>query len=126
MPPFLFVVLWAVVVVGGLPQRMQEGLQDRFAWWQAKFVGYFSALLETLAGYGLVRLTLAAFSVGRLSPSATALLCCIVSFLLLEGGIRLVVTYRLDELAVPSLPVWAVATLIERLVTAHRRHKANE
>jgi len=112
---FLFISLWAVVIVGGLPRRTQEALQYRLSWWPAKEVGLLSAALEAFAGYGLVRVTLAAFSVERLSVAATVALCCISTFLLLEGGIRFLVTYRQDELALPSLPVWAVAKLGSRL-----------
>jgi len=112
---FLFISLWAVVIVGGLPRPTQEALQHRLSWWPAKEVGLLSAALEAFAGYGLVRVTLAAFSVGRVSVAATVVLCCIATFLLLEGGIRFLVTYRQDELALPSLPVWAVAKLCVRL-----------
>ncbi len=115
MRAFLFISLWAVVIVGGLPRRTQEALQYRLSWWPAKEVGLLSAALEAFAGYGLVRVTLAAFSVERLSVAATVALCCISTFLLLEGGIRFLVTYRQDELALPSLPVWAVAKLGSRL-----------
>jgi hypothetical protein len=112
---FLFISLWAVVIVGGLPRRTQEALQYRLSWWPAKEVGLLSAALEALAGYGLVRVTLAAFSMERVSVAATVALCCISTFLLLEGGIRFLVTYRQDERALPSLPVWAVAKLGSRL-----------
>lgn len=115
MRAFLFVSLWTVVIVGGLPRRTQEALQFRFGWWDAKLAGLFSSALETFAGYGLVRVTLAAFSAGQVSVTATVILCAIAAFLLLEGGIRLLVTYRLDDLALPSLPVWAVARLVGRL-----------
>lgn len=115
MRALLFITLWAVVIVGGLPRRTQEALQFRFSWWPAKEVGLLSAALEAFAGYGLVRVTLAAFSVGRVSVTATVALCCISLFLLLEGGIRFLVTYRQDELALPSLPVWAIAKLSVRL-----------
>jgi len=112
---FLFVSLWAVVIVGGLPRRTQEALQYRLSWWPAKEVGLLSAALEAFAGYGLMRVTLAAFSMERVSVAATVALCCISTFLLLEGGIRFLVTYRQDEMALPSLPVWAVAKLGSRL-----------
>ena len=115
MRAFLFITLWAVVIVGGLPTRTQEALQYRLSWWPAKEVGLLSAALEGFAGYGLVRVTLAAFSVGRVSVAATLALCGISVFLLLEGGIRFLVTYRQDELALPSLPVWAVTKLGVRL-----------
>lgn len=115
MRALLFITLWAVVIVGGLPRRTQEALEFRFGWWSAKVAGLLSAALEAFAGYGLVRVTLAAFSMERVSVTATAILCAISAFLLLEGGIRFLVTYRQDDLALPSLPVWAVARLIERL-----------
>ncbi len=115
MRAVLFISLWAVVIVGGLPRRTQAALQYRLSWWPAKEVGLLSAALEGFAGYGLVRVTLAVFSVGHLSVAAAAALCCIATFLLLEGGIRFLVTYRQDELALPSLPVWAIARLVARL-----------
>lgn len=115
MRTFLFISLWAVVIVGGLPRSTQEALQYRLSWWPAKEVGLLSAALEAFAGYGLVRVTLAAFSMERVSVAATVALCCVSTFLLLEGGIRFLVTYRQDELALPSLPVWAVAKLGSRL-----------
>ena len=77
--------------------------------------GLLSAALELHAGYRLVRVTLAAFSMERVSVTATAILCVLSVFFLLEGGIRFLVTYRQEDLALPSLPVWAVARLIERL-----------
>ena len=115
MQALLFISLWAVVVVGGLPRPTQEALQYRYSWWHAKEAGLISACLEVFAGYGLVRITLAAFSVGHLSVAATVTLCSFATFLLLEGGIRFMVTYRADELALPSFPVWAIAKLIARL-----------
>ncbi len=115
MGALLFIVLWGVVIVGGLPRRTQEALEFRFEWWSAKVAGLLSASLEAFAGFGLVRVTLAAFSMERVSLTATAISCAISVFSLLEGGIRFLVTYRQDDLALPSLPVWAVARLIERL-----------
>ena len=115
MGALLFIVLWGVVIVGGLPRRTQEALEFRFGWWSAKVAGLLSAALEAFAGYGLVRVTLAAFSMERVSVTATAILCVLSVFFLLEGGIRFLVTYRQEDLALPSLPVWAVARLIERL-----------
>jgi len=118
---FLFISLWAGVIVGGLPRRTQEALQYRLTWWPARKVGLLSAALEAFAGYGLVRVTLAAFSMERVSVAETAALCCISTFLLLEGGIRFLVTYRQDEMALPSLPVWAVAKLGSRLRSSLER-----
>ncbi len=115
MGVLLFFVLWGVVIVGGLPRRTQEALQFRLGWWRAKELGLISAALEGFAGFGLVRVTLAAFSMERVSVTATAILCALSVFFLLEGGIRFLVTYRQEDLALPSLPVWAVARLIERL-----------
>ena len=115
MGALLFIVLWGIVIVGGLPQRTQEALEFRFGWWSAKVAGLLSAALEVHAGYGLVRVTLAAFSMERVSVTATAILYAISAFLLLEGLIRFLVTYRIGGLALPSLPVWAVARLIEWL-----------
>ncbi len=115
MGALLFFFLWGIVIVGGLPQRTQEALEFRFGWWSAKVAGLLSAALELHAGYRLVRVTLAAFSMERVSVTATAILCAISAFLLLEGLIRFLVTYRMGDLALPSLPVWAVARLIGRL-----------
>ena len=115
MGALLFIVLWGIVIVGGLPRRTQETLEFRFGWWSAKVAGLISAGLEVHAGYRLVRVTLAAFSMERVSATAAAILYAISAFLLLEGLIRFLVTYRMGDLALPSLPVWAVARLIERL-----------
>ena len=124
MEVFLFIFLWGVVIVGGLPRRTQEALQFRLGWWRAKELGLISAALEGFAGFGLVRVTLAAFSMERVSVTATAILCALSVFFLLEGGIRFLVTYRQDDLALPSLPVWAVARLIEWLRPSDRGSSA--
>ncbi len=80
----LFITLWAVVVVGGLPRRTQEALEFRFERWSAKVAGLHSAALEAFAGHGLLSVTLAAFSMEHVSLTATAILCVISAFPLLE------------------------------------------
>jgi hypothetical protein len=112
MNAFLFVVLWLLVVAGGLPTPTQRVLEGAFPWWHSRLFGLVSSFIEFLCGFGLVRLVLLMSGVGRIGPGKSVVLGAIGLFLLIEGVLRLAITPRLDGVAVPSLPVWIVARAV--------------
>jgi len=106
----LFLALWGVVILGGLPKVMQQELECRFSWFHARIFGLISSFLEFLCGFGLLRLTLLASGLHRITAPRAIMLGVIGLFFLTEGLLRLGLT--LNGNITPSLPVVLIARLL--------------
>lgn len=103
MQLILGVLLWAVLLVGGVPRDTQEQLDRRFAWWHSRLMGTISSFVEFFCGWQMFREVLLRRGLELIGPFAAWVLGLIAFFLLCEGVIRLGITLRTSEFAAPSL-----------------------
>jgi hypothetical protein len=112
-------LLWAVFIVGALPAHGQRELEYRFAWWHSRFMGIVSSFVEALCGWQFLREVLFRSELHVLSPEKAFPLGVVGFYMLVEGLLRLGVTLRLPNSALPSLPV----LLIFKGITAITKKK---
>jgi hypothetical protein len=116
MTAVVSLVLWALVVAGGLPAETQRILESRLQWWSSKWMGLASSILEFLSGLGLLRTVLIMAGLDHLPSWKALLLGAVGLYLLLEGLVRLAITPQLEGVALPSLPVVLATIAINRLL----------
>ncbi len=110
-----FLVLWTLVIAGGLPTSTQRDLEARFAWWHPRLFGLVSALVEFLGGLGVLRQVFILSGLDRLGTGEAVVPGFVGMFMLVEGVLRFGITPRLEGVAVPSLPVVVAARVLGRL-----------
>lgn len=114
MKTTIAIVVWAVVIAGGLPASAQRELEFRLVWWHPRLMGTISSFLEGYCGWQFLRQVLFRHELHVLSTEFALILGGIGLYMLVEGLIRLGVILKLPEAALPSWPL----TLMYRGIAA--------
>ena len=101
----IFLALWSLYIVGGLPDGAQRDLEYRVSWWYPRFMGIVSSCVEGLCGWHLLREVLFRSELEVLSAGKAVPLGVVGAFMLIEGLLRLGITMKLRDGALASLPV---------------------
>ena len=108
MKTTIAIVMWVVMIGGGLPASAQRELEFRLVWWHPRLMGTISSFLEGFCGWHFLREVLFRHQLGVLSTDFALILGSIGLYMLLEGLVRLGVILKLPEAALPSWPLTVI------------------
>jgi hypothetical protein len=101
----LGIALAAVAIAGSLPEAGQRELENRLGWWDPRFMGLISSVVEAFVGLNLMRSVLFRHELHVLTTGRAITYGVIGFFLLAEGIVRLGVSMKLPGPTLPSIPV---------------------
>jgi hypothetical protein len=108
------VVLWSVYVVGGIPRSEQISESRLFEGLSATVATTASSAAGFVLGIVWVRRYILLSGLHAASLPTAAFFIALGAFLIIESLIRIDLALR-SQWALPSLPVWCVVRLAERL-----------
>jgi hypothetical protein len=104
---------WAVLIAGALPKPGQQWIEERVAWWSARWASVASAVLEAGFGYFLLRTLLIQTGVVDALPRFGTTKVALGLFLALEGAIRLVIaTQGVASGSLPLIAIWRAVSAV--------------
>jgi hypothetical protein len=114
---------WAVLIAGALPKPGQRWIEDKIAWWSARWASGASAVLEAALGYFLMRSLLIETGIADALPRHGMVKVTLGLFLAAEGVIRLLIaTQGAASGSLPAIAIWrAVSAVRLRRVERKRR-----
>lgn len=108
LPLIIASFMLLLMVLGGLPTRGQDFMEEIFEWWPDRAMALVSEFLEFFFGVGMVRYAILRKGFGQFSEGHAVAWFVVGAFFGLEGLFRLIANSAIKDRGVPSLVLWAV------------------